>query len=978
MQIVRVFILCLGLFSSGLLNAQVEYMIRHYTDDDGLPQNSVKSIVRSESGFIWVCTENGLARFDGRHFEVYSSSELKLRSNRFLYLIAENNLIYGRTIKDDFIIIEQDFPRKTDHHPRHFYSHTDEFNNIIKIPDEYYEHELYGFRVAFSESHYFEAANDVFTFRKDSKKINIPLPFEVALVTLIDSFFYIFDSQGNYAFWSESQDAFSAVRSFPVEDFSLDGLIWNRSSNQMFFLGEDKVLFLSPDGNGRLESLALSGPIELSKWNIGSAYYDQASRKLFLASRSNGLYVIEPKLFGVYLNSLNLDEVYYGLASLDGKNIYTSTGIFFDFENGLTRHASYKRINHSILVHPNRKVVLRSFNNTILSNDCSKEHCEEEVLSAFPGLIRAMRFIDDYLWVATDSLGFYQIYRAKDASGPFELVANSDFEVRLFQKVSSNIILLGGPDGLFQYDISKKRVSLFSSLVQGEIRSVQQLDSNVFWIATYGMGVYIIKSNVVYRLPYDRKSYLAFAHYFVEDENGFVWIPTNRGLFQYLKSDVYLYLNDPSRPLYFHYYDTRSGLPTNEFNGGCGECGLRLNNKFLFLPTMSGLVSFSPESFSPVMPSKSLVFSQLFVDQKPISYADTVLIPRNFSSFSFRVISPDLGHPYNLRIEGRLENQANRNWGLIPDDGEVRFVSLPPGQYKYTVRKQIGFQNTYVYHSIVLDVQGPIYATWWFRVILSLIFFLFLFLIYRARVLWLKRYNGILENAVYERSVQANQLVSDLRELLKQQKGVNSVKDRVISVLAHDIRSPLRYLGIMMREMDKSEQLITEEIRKDIKVAEETCNQLYGYVTKILKENNADKMKKGVPMEQVDVAKLVENKFALFQSMANMKKTKLVSEVKADSFLFSNENMLSIILHNLIDNALKYSYAGTILLTFIVNEDGYNVIKVADEGVGINNPRSASENGLGLKMVQELTSLLEGELEINRLKKGTEVVVKFR
>ncbi|TVQ76873.1 MAG: hypothetical protein EA358_08165 [Flavobacteriales bacterium] len=978
MQIVRVFILCIGLFSSGLLSAQVEYMIRHYTDDDGLPQNSVKSIVRSESGFIWVCTENGLARFDGRHFEVYSSSELELKSNRFLYLFAEDNLIYGRTIKDDFIVIENDIPRKIDKLPAHFSSHTEAFHNIIKFPDDYYHFDLYGFRVALSETHFYEVANDIFTFRKDSEKVQLPLPFEVASVALIDSFFYIFDHQGNYAFWSTSRKGFSMVRSFPEKGFSLDGLFWNRSSNQMFFLSQEEVLYLSPNKNGRLKSVAVSGQIELSKWNIGSAYYDKSSQKLFLASRSNGLYVIEPKLFGVHLNSLNLDEVYYGLASIDGKNIYTSTGIFFDFENGLTRNASFKRINHSILVHPNKRAVLRSFNNTILSNDCSGADCEEDILSTFPGLIRAMQFIGDYLWVATDSSNTYQVYRAKDPAGPFELVTNSEYQVRLFNPLSENTILFGGPDGLFEYDLLNKSLSVFSSLVQGEIRSVQQLDPNVFWIATYGMGVYIIKDNVVYRLPYDRKSYLAFAHYFVEDEKGFVWIPTNRGLFQYLKSDVYLYLNDPSRPLYFHYYDTRSGLPTNEFNGGCGECGLLLNNKLLFLPTMSGLVSFSPESFSPVVPSKSLFFSQLFIDQKPIPNTDTVLIPRNFSSFSLRVISPDLGHPYNLRIEGRLENQANRNWALIPDDGEVRFASLPPGLYKYTVRKQIGFQNSYVFHSIWLNVEGPIYATWWFRISFSLSLLVFLFLLYRGRILWLKRYNSILENAVYERSVQANQLVADLRELLKQQKGVNAVKDRVISVLAHDIRSPLRYLGMMMREINKSEHQIAVDIQKDIKVAEETCNQLYGYVTEILKENNADKMKKGVPMEQVDVAKLVENKFALFQSMANMKKTKLVSKVKADSFLFSNENMLSIILHNLIDNALKYSFSGTILLTFNVNEDGYNVIKVADEGLGINNPKTASENGLGLKMVQELTSLLEGELEINRLKKGTEVVVKFR
>ena len=44
-----------------------------YVSANGLPQISVKAIVKDEDGFVWLGTENGLARFDGRKFEFFNT-----------------------------------------------------------------------------------------------------------------------------------------------------------------------------------------------------------------------------------------------------------------------------------------------------------------------------------------------------------------------------------------------------------------------------------------------------------------------------------------------------------------------------------------------------------------------------------------------------------------------------------------------------------------------------------------------------------------------------------------------------------------------------------------------------------------------------------------------------------------------------------------------------------------------------------------
>jgi ligand-binding sensor domain-containing protein len=67
------------------------YSIQLYNTDNGLPQNSVKDIIKDKYGFIWLTTENGIVRYDGMKFLVYKN--LPLNSQRFMYF-------YGHPEKD--------------------------------------------------------------------------------------------------------------------------------------------------------------------------------------------------------------------------------------------------------------------------------------------------------------------------------------------------------------------------------------------------------------------------------------------------------------------------------------------------------------------------------------------------------------------------------------------------------------------------------------------------------------------------------------------------------------------------------------------------------------------------------------------------------------------------------------------------------------------------------------------------------------
>jgi len=64
------------IFLSGSLYSQ-SLSLQNYTADDGLPQNTVFSIVQDSIGFIWMGTEAGVARFDGNNFKIFGLEDVQ-------------------------------------------------------------------------------------------------------------------------------------------------------------------------------------------------------------------------------------------------------------------------------------------------------------------------------------------------------------------------------------------------------------------------------------------------------------------------------------------------------------------------------------------------------------------------------------------------------------------------------------------------------------------------------------------------------------------------------------------------------------------------------------------------------------------------------------------------------------------------------------------------------------------------------------
>lgn len=118
-------------FGQPQLENDYSFSISHFTEDNGLPQNTVKNISADAEGFIWIVTETGLVRFDGRNFFLFNKSNLPISNNRFSMLqpdvsgAGEKKIFYAVAENYEFIRIESGKAVLDSHYFK---------NSILRIP----------------------------------------------------------------------------------------------------------------------------------------------------------------------------------------------------------------------------------------------------------------------------------------------------------------------------------------------------------------------------------------------------------------------------------------------------------------------------------------------------------------------------------------------------------------------------------------------------------------------------------------------------------------------------------------------------------------------------------------------------------------------------------------------------------------------------------------------------------------------------
>lgn len=266
-----------------------------------------------------------------------------------------------------------------------------------------------------------------------------------------------------------------------------------------------------------------------------------------------------------------------------------------------------------------------------------------------------------------------------------------------------------------------------------------------------------------------------------------------------------------------------------------------------------------------------------------------------------------------------------------------------------------------------------------------------------AIIIW-NRYYSISKLATLVR--KKNDELEHTNQILEQSavklKQLNETKDKFLSIIAHDIRNPLSVIiGISSLIQDK--QIIFDDEEYDNLNGEilSSAKNLNDLLQNLLLWSLTQRDLISFNPEQINLKGLIDNTKDLFKINANHKQIKIISSIPTGMTIFADLNMLSTILRNIINNAIKFSQINSEIKIEAFENEYSTTLHIIDNGVGMTQEQidlllrkeksysalgtlNESGTGLGLLLVNELLAYHDGTLEIqSKLNEGSTFILSF-
>ena len=244
-----------------------------------------------------------------------------------------------------------------------------------------------------------------------------------------------------------------------------------------------------------------------------------------------------------------------------------------------------------------------------------------------------------------------------------------------------------------------------------------------------------------------------------------------------------------------------------------------------------------------------------------------------------------------------------------------------------------------------------------------------------------------------EKQTKSLQIAKSTLEIQNEElEKVNKFKNKLFSLLTHDVRAPLNNVSVIIGMIendlvDDEMKQITERLKNEISDKIDMVNGLLQWSYKQLEGVNLNK-------KNCDLNLVLSSIKKEFERMAEDKEVAIELNILHPE-LFVDENMLKVALRNLTSNAIKFSEKGQKIVLWSQNNSGKIEIGVRDFGVGMDTDwydrmesdgrpqtkrgtKGEKGTGFGLLIAKDFVEMNGGEIicesEIN---KGTNFILRF-
>lgn len=644
----------------------------------------------------------------------------------------------------------------------------------------------------------------------------------------------------------------------------------------------------------------------------------------------------------------------------------------------------------------NRTAIYTEENKNLSHNSVTSEYCDSQ----------------NNIWIGTFMGGVDVYNNEKNTFSHINLKEATTHDARCFYEDQEHNMWIGTSSGIFIVNTQTQEnthhyTTINSPLPENMIRSIVQDNKGQIWVGTFGQGLSIFTKNMhlighfnenngfcsncinhifkdsknriwiatgdglacfaanenrKYKV-YNRQDGIHNAHIraITEDNEGNIWFSTNAG--------ISCYTADTEQFINYNYFEK---VPMGNF---ASAAVAKDENGIIYFGSINGARYFDPSTVLSKRKVSPIIITEIKVFDGQSTYKDDNTI--NFYGQEDKGIELTYKqNTFNLTYSVHDYSQANLidyayrlkgfddSWYTV-DENTVLFRNIPPGEYEFQIKARIRNQEwSEEINTLPIHITPPIWLSWWAKTLYFIFVGCIFFYLFR----------------LYKKKMDMQLLYELEKKNHEQEEELNNERLRFFTNITHELRTPLTLILGPLEDLQEDKDLLPHQ-QKKISIIHNSAIRLLNLINQILEFRKTETQNKKLCVSKDNLAALVTEVGLKYKELNPKKNIEFNIAIESDPLpLYFDKEIITIILDNLISNAIKYTEKGYInisLYTIRKNNTDYAEIRVSDTGQGIpseelphiferyyqaKNDRQVSGTGIGLALVKNLVKLHQGEI----------------
>jgi signal transduction histidine kinase/CheY-like chemotaxis protein/ligand-binding sensor domain-containing protein len=991
-----------------------QYLHTVWRSEDGLPQNTIQTLLRTKDGYLWIGTQEGLVRFNGLEFKVFNKATTEaFRHNdvRALYEDTDGVLWIGtfgggllRYKDGEFTNYSVQYGLTNnsisailrDHNGSLWVGTTDGLNEFVgdKVL-------TFGRKNGLSDDEVNALAEDgqgrlvvATSAGLDLLVDGKPMGAYSPLFTNSEEVKSLFRDRGGTLWMGTKNHGFDALTAGKLTHYGAAQGLPNAPIHT-FYQDDQDTIWIGTEGGGLCRLVSgkfdcYSSKDGLSGDFVESIIQDQEG-SLWAGTETGGLNRFKEGALTNYGSESGLQGSPRAIFEDDRDGslwIGTSTGLFRMKNGKVTSYFTNKGPANNYVY---SLIQDRAGNIWVGTDDGGLNKFTGHAVKTYT---RATGLADDWIpavyedragdiWAGTFYGGVSRLHNGKITNYTTKDGLDSN-RIWSIQQDHQGNLWFGTDTGLNLFHDGKfttvdLRDASSQDLGMGAgVMVIYEDADHVFWIGTYGGGLKRFKDGKVSRTTMRQGLFDDTIWSILEDDLGNFWMSSNRGIFSVKKSDLNALAEGRVTHVVSQGYGVADGMESSECNGGSQYSGWKTRDGKLLFACLKSVVVVDPNNLprNPLPPP--VVIESVKINQQQ-NVQPGASIPAGAGELEFQFAALSYFAPKKVTFKCKLEG-FEQDWSTPSTPGFMHYTNLPPGPYTFRV---IAANNDGVWNetgaSFSFYLKPRFYQTTWFYFLCGLILVLSPVGIYLLRMRQIRKRERELTVLVGRRT-QELQAAKELAE------AATHAKSEFLANMSHEIRTPLNGVTGMLDLVDQGD--LSADQKQLLAMAQDSATSLMVVINDILDFSRIEAGKLAFDIREFDLTETVAEASRTMALRAHQKALELAYQIDPviPQYLMGDADRIKQVLINLIGNAIKFTEKGEVILRVTADEFMAGGVclrfAVSDTGIGIpvekqkiifqafsqadaSTTRKYGGSGLGLAISSRIATLMGGKLWVD-------------